>query len=385
MLHATSDTWGYGSGLVGRLYGTNNVIENCYVYTDLYGGRSDSFLLFQVGANAEVTIKDCLCNTGDGKEVLFSVREYWEPYTINIENSLFILSPTRNAFTYAYNANTTNSYIYCAGAAAGCTLITADQLADGSIATALQNGRDEEIWVQDSENGTPMLKIFLKDEEEHEVVELTANSPVGTVGMLDGHEAMVVELNGEKLAIATMNVGATTTTGETSRGTLLSYYDAIDPEKTGYADGWYLPTLEQLEALSPLLDWNEWSTKTALKWQVTEDAALYFPAASYNSSWNRYYGNYWSGTQGYRLYFETRSNGIQSKQVDYIGTSDAALASTLSVRLFHALPEDTPTNIVELSENDKPKSGIRYNVMGQRVDENYRGIVIEDGKKVLIK
>ena len=47
--------------------------------------------------------------------------------------------------------------------------------------------------------------------------------------------------------------------------------------------------------------------------------------------------------------------------------------------------DDTTTNIVELNENDKPKSGIRYNVMGQRVDENYRGIVIEDGKKYIVR
>ena len=50
-----------------------------------------------------------------------------------------------------------------------------------------------------------------------------------------------------------------------------------------------------------------------------------------------------------------------------------------------AEPQEESTNIVELSENDKPKSGIRYNVMGQRVDENYRGIVIEDGKKYIVR
>ena len=38
---------------------------------------------------------------------------------------------------------------------------TDEQIADGTIATALQAGRDEVIWVQDELNGSPMLTVFM--------------------------------------------------------------------------------------------------------------------------------------------------------------------------------------------------------------------------------
>lgn len=41
---------------------------------------------------------------------------------------------------------------------------------------------------------------------------------------------------------------------------------------------------------------------------------------------------------------------------------------------------------VELTPTDKPsRSGIRYNTLGQRVGDNCRGVVIEDGKKILVR
>ena len=38
---------------------------------------------------------------------------------------------------------------------------TDEQLGDGTIATALQAGRDEVVWVQDELNGVPMLAVFM--------------------------------------------------------------------------------------------------------------------------------------------------------------------------------------------------------------------------------
>ena len=38
--------------------------------------------------------------------------------------------------------------------------VTDEQLDDGTIATKLQAGRSEEIWVQDETTGQPMLKLF---------------------------------------------------------------------------------------------------------------------------------------------------------------------------------------------------------------------------------
>jgi hypothetical protein len=43
------------------------------------------------------------------------------------------------------------------------TQATAEQLADGTIATALQANRSEEVWVQDPLTSQPVLKLFAND------------------------------------------------------------------------------------------------------------------------------------------------------------------------------------------------------------------------------
>ncbi len=54
---------------------------------------------------------------------------------------------------------------------------TDEQLADGTIATALQAGRTEEVWVQDETTGAPMLKIFLQDDTPSGIEEINAAKP----------------------------------------------------------------------------------------------------------------------------------------------------------------------------------------------------------------
>lgn len=51
-----------------------------------------------------------------------------------------------------------------------------EQIADGTIATALQAGRTEEVWVQDEENGMPMLKIFLEPTTPTHIVDISATT-----------------------------------------------------------------------------------------------------------------------------------------------------------------------------------------------------------------
>lgn len=85
---------------------------------------------------------------------------------------------------------------------------------------------------------------------------LTAESEVGTIGTLDGREAMVVDLGGSigKVAVATRNVGATDVN---DYGTSFSAEDALDPDKNGLTDGWYVPSMEELVALSENLKDND--------------------------------------------------------------------------------------------------------------------------------
>ena len=56
----------------------------------------------------------------------------------------------------------TNCYLkqYPAVLTTGCSWATNETLSDGTIATALQNGRAEEVWVQDPVTNQPMLALF---------------------------------------------------------------------------------------------------------------------------------------------------------------------------------------------------------------------------------
>ncbi len=46
--------------------------------------------------------------------------------------------------------------------------------------------------------------------------------------------------------------------------------------------------------------------------------------------------------------------------------------------------ETTVTGVTDINAA-QPKTGARYNLMGQPVGKDYKGIVIEDGKKILVK
>ena len=46
--------------------------------------------------------------------------------------------------------------------------------------------------------------------------------------------------------------------------------------------------------------------------------------------------------------------------------------------------EPVVTGITDINAA-KPKTGQRYNLMGQPVGKDYKGIVIEDGKKLIVR
>lgn len=61
-------------------------------------------------------------------------------------------------FKVGYNTNAIPEEMQC----------TDEQLADGTITTALQAGRDEVVWAQDPDSGTPMLAMFYSIEQDED-------------------------------------------------------------------------------------------------------------------------------------------------------------------------------------------------------------------------
>ena len=119
-----------------------------------------------------------------------------------------------------------------------------------------------------------------------EVMEINAYSPVGSVGMCFGREAMVVDL-GEgigKVAIATENVGAALdangyggyTDAEGGFKTFTAD-DVADKAKHGLTDGWYIPSATELTALITKGIWAN-SVHKQLELTVAQGVLLTMPS-----------------------------------------------------------------------------------------------------------
>ena len=145
---------------------------------------------------------------------------------------------------------------------------------------------------------------------------LTKDMPVGTIGVVDGREAIVVDL-GEpfgKVGIAIINEGATCiyrVDGEyVNLGTSYNFYDADELNKSNtLGEYWYVPTKEEFEALANLKDaegnkivkWN--SDELGLEWDFGTGKLFlqgyWFDQCRY---WSCTPENDTSNTYGYFLY-----------------------------------------------------------------------------------
>ena len=160
---------------------------------------------------------------------------------------------------------------------------------------------------------------------------LTAESAVGTIGTLNGREAMVVDLGGSigKVAIATMNLGATDVN---DYGTQFSSEADFDPASLNLTDGWYVPTIEELSALKDRLQPS--SDNTGLEYTVGE-STLFLPGVEHDLSGKiMYVGKYMSSSQLNTIYHSLAfyfTQKIKSRQV-IIADNNTPLLSVRSTR-----------------------------------------------------
>lgn len=85
---------------------------------------------------------------------------------------------------------------------------------------------------------------------------------------------------------------------------------------------------------------------------------------------------------------------MDSKTRDWTWTGDAndvtftvcqkEDATTVVLRFTEVTVYTTPTGITSVT-TDTAKNGARYNLAGQRVNDSYKGVVIENGKKKIVK
>ena len=183
----------YAGGIVAACYGNqiHSYINNCissvdivsnYVNTgDFYSGARTggiAGILFYYG---QLHINDCIFDgsiSGETRGVLWGGFLGLPDGTVTIENSLQIgtfncsnvISGSNGSGTfssvfgngYASRVNVSNSYYLNQIGNAQGTLATTATLSDGTVTTALQAGRTDEVWVQDTRTGQPILALFKK-------------------------------------------------------------------------------------------------------------------------------------------------------------------------------------------------------------------------------
>ena len=222
---------------------------------------------------------------------------------------------------------------------------------------------------------------------------LTAESAVGTIGTLNGREAMVVDLGGSigKVAVATRNVGAEKASDKMvsiTFGTLFNLGKVNDPNENGLTDGWYVPSKAEMEALQKNLTPNK--SLRCVEWKVTDNATLYLPSLDkktgkgiyrgiYASSDREQEGETWKCWTYEFLFYEngTSFGGNDFEETDEQDTEDCA------IRPFHKLPSEKNCRIYYTSSDGnvvEPNNG-NFNVnIESNTYENGQGIITFSGE-----
>lgn len=186
-IHVKGSITGSGKwlgGIVAAVVGKNvySYLEKCYSSVSITSTNSPSDntehiggIVAQHGWESNLSLTDCvfdgsLRRASSNKTMSGLVGCY--DGTIAISNSLHLGtlidesdSPNSRIATLSYRwshggLNSVNCYYKNALGEAQGTQATAEQLADGTIATALQANRSEEVWVQDPLTSQPVLKMF---------------------------------------------------------------------------------------------------------------------------------------------------------------------------------------------------------------------------------
>ena len=191
--------------------------------------------------------------------------------------------------------------------------------------------KENEDLVPDNEAGVPEVLNFI-----------TCDSPVGTIGMIDDTEGIVVELPAigkktycsaqpaKKVVIATKNIGANKPE---------DYGDYDTGEVYDFGKGWHLPYAREIYALIEMTN-KKW-TGNGYKWTFDNTGTyLFLPAAG--SLWDPYsigyYGHYWTcelpeeflGADQCFLEFNSKHIGVATYSTGYVKAS---------LRPFHDFPQ----------------------------------------------
>ena len=158
------------AGLVAESYGTS-YISNSWSSVAListYNGDAERGGFVSCVQNGSLTIDDCYFDGTLIGNLSYTWGGFvgWTKSTSIVNNCLFnpksVNVNTKDSETFSNNGGkiTNCYYTVSIGNSTQGTQIPDGQLADGTITTALQANRAEEVWVQNAVTGLPQLAIF---------------------------------------------------------------------------------------------------------------------------------------------------------------------------------------------------------------------------------
>ena len=209
-LHVTGSCYATqcgAAGVVGTAYFENAIttIRECWSSVYLKGGidgqPQQSLGGFMIEPGDNTLIADCLFDGRFDDQNTFWCGGFanWSPYHFTISNSLNLGNYTcsnywdSGTFTREDSgwggATFDNIYYKNSYGVEQGIQVTDEQLADGTIARALQAGRSEQVWVQDMDMNLPMLMVFSKNPDPDVIKDVEHSSlNIEHYSDLSGHE-----------------------------------------------------------------------------------------------------------------------------------------------------------------------------------------------------
>jgi hypothetical protein len=298
----------------------------------------------QDNAEATLTITDATSMTFASNSVTLAPQQSITKFTFKDESSdinvkTFGIAATGLVQSIAANGTET------VGAVTG-TLATAKTEVYVALRNTSTSQQTYSFYIQDNTGNwyTGTKKATLANGKNYtasvtltKLPTLNGSSEVGTVGVIGGLPAIVVDLDETigKKAVALMNTGALCPEH-------YGKYYTFANQSSDLKDDWVVPTQAELNAL--VLKTNAWVTQNGVagrQYTIVTGKTLFFPAAGYYNNFAQDWtdvttlGYYWSLTSadtnyGYCYSFSSGSNNTNSHDK----------ADGFTVRPFHALPTE---------------------------------------------
>ena len=336
----------------------NDLVQNVWVSATINTNSDAAGAFIGLNNSGASTIRDCLftgtittVNSTGGDGCFLGRVRYGSSNIINCLST--------GTFVYygsgSFDGTHTNCYVkQFDGTIPAAMQLTAEQLADGTITYKLQNNREEEVWVQDVLTNQPQLAIFANKYT-------VPSSGIGTFSakanftLPEGLEAYYCKNYDSKegtISVERINGVVPAETGVLLRGTAGATYTltGTNSEAATVTDNALVAVTEETSIAQESGDYVNFGLSGGVFKKVN--------AAGGTVKANRAYlhilkSSLPTGAKSIALAWDGETTGIANLNVDANDNFDA--------------------------------NAPMYNLAGQRVGKSYKGIVVVNGKKVLIK